>query len=229
MRANVKPLLLISLVTLFSCISAVVGMKNAPDFTLTDIYGNSFSLSSCPAKVILIDFFGTTCPPCEVEVLTLQSLYQEYLRDELEIISISPQDETTLRNFAQQQGMEWIVAKDTAGVVDAYLGLDTRIPHTFLVANGTIRYDLLGWGVERGDPSNLRSEIDSLLSGTGNGDSDGDSTDDSGTGQTGPPYTLIAIIGGAVIIFLIVGIVAAGQLLGWSESPKKRHFHKGKR
>ena len=125
--------------------------------------------------------------------------------------------------------MEWIVAKDTAGVVDAYLGLDTRIPHTFLVANGTIRYDLLGWGVERGDPSNLRSEIDSLLSGTGNGDSDGDSTDDSGTGQTGPPYTLIAIIGGAVIIFLIVGIVAAGQLLGWSESPKKRHFHKGKR
>jgi thiol-disulfide isomerase/thioredoxin len=48
------------------------------------------------------------------------------------------------------------------------------------------------------------------------------------TGQTGPPYTLIAIIGGAVIIFLIVGIVAAGQLLGWSKSPKKRRSHKSK-
>jgi peroxiredoxin len=233
MRADVKTLLLISLITLFSCVSVVTGLRNAPDFTLTDIYGNPFSLSSCPAKVVLMDFFGTTCPPCEVEVLTLRSLYIEYSRGDLGIISISPESEDALRTFAQQHGMEWIVAKDTAGVVDAYLGLDTRIPHTFLVANGSIRYDLLGWSVERGDPSNLRSKIDSLLLGGDNGDSNGnsngDSNGDSDTGQTGPPYTLIAIIGGAVIVFLVVGIVVAGQLLGWSEPAKKRRSRKRKR
>lgn len=55
-----------------------------------------------------------------------------------------------------------------------------------------------------------------------------DTTTQPDTGQTGLPFTLIAIIGGAVIIFLIVGIVVAGQLLGWSEPPKKRGSHRGK-
>ncbi len=55
-----------------------------------------------------------------------------------------------------------------------------------------------------------------------------DTTTQPDTGPTGPPYTLIAIIGGAVIIFLIVSIVVAGQLLGWSKSPKKRRSHTGK-
>lgn len=45
---------------------------------------------------------------------------------------------------------------------------------------------------------------------------------DTATQQTGPPYTLIAILVGAVIVSLFVGIVIAGQLLGWSEPSKKR-------
>jgi len=45
---------------------------------------------------------------------------------------------------------------------------------------------------------------------------------DSDTGHHGPPYTLIAFIGVGVIVFLVIGIVVAGQLLGWSEPPKKR-------
>jgi len=49
------------------------------------------------------------------------------------------------------------------------------------------------------------------------------------TGNHGPPYTLIAVIGVGVIVFLVIGIVVAGQLLGWSEPSKKRRSRKGKR
>ncbi|UCE43814.1 MAG: TlpA family protein disulfide reductase [Candidatus Bathyarchaeota archaeon] len=205
----------------------MVGKEEAPDFTLVDIDGKLFTLSECPAKVVLIEFFATYCLFCKDALPTFRNLYSEYSRDELELISISPEGEGSLRNFAQQYNMEWIVASDlTGGISDAYLGLDARIPRTFLVANGTIHYNLLGWSVERGDPSNLRSRINSLLSGTvngGNGDFDGDSD----TGQTGPPYMLIAIIGGAVIILLVVGIVIASQLLGWSEQSRKHRSCKG--
>ena len=228
MQARVSLLLISVMIILSFGANPVVGQKRAPDFTLVDINDNTFSLSNCPAKVVLIDFFGTQCPPCITEIPVLTDLYHEYSRDQLEIISISSEDEVILRNFAQQQNMEWIVARDTAGVNnDYYEGSPYRpIPRSFLVdADGYIRYDHTGWsGAD--DESELRSQISSLLSGTSNG-GNGDSDGDSDTGQTGPPYTLIAIIGGAVIIFLIVGIVAAGQLLGWSESPKKRRSHKG--
>ena len=210
------------IILLSFCVNPVFGEKKAQDFTLVDIDGSSFTLYECPAKVVLIDFFGTYCGPCKDAIPTLRNLYTEYSRDELEIISISPEGEGTLRNFAQQYNMEWIVASDpTGGVSDTY-GI-TYIPRTFLVdAQNYIRYDHTGWGGEA-DASELRSRISSLISGTENGDSNGDSD----TGQTGPPYMLIAIIGGAVIIFLIVGIVVAGQLLGWSEPSKKHRSHKG--
>jgi len=202
-------------------ICPVIGLEvwdQAPDFTLVDIDGNSFTLSKCPAKVVLVDFFATWCGPCEAEIPTLRSLYDEYSRDQLEIISISPEGEGTLRSFAQRPdiNMTWIIAQDTAGVSDDY-GV-TYIPRTFLVdASGYIRYDHTGWSGE-GDALELRSKISSLLSGAENGDSD--------TGHHGPPYTLIAFIVVGVILFLVIGIVVAGKILGWSEAPKKRHPRK---
>ncbi len=211
----------------------VVGNEKAPNFTLVDINGEQFSLSDHMGKVVLLDFFATWCGPCKDAIPTFRNLYDEYSRDQLEIISISPEDESTLRSFARRPdiNMTWIVAQDKAGVSDDY-GI-AYIPRTFLVdANGYIRYDHVGWGGE-GDASELRSKISSLLSGTGNGDSNGnsngDSNGDSGTGQTGSPYTLIAIIVGAVVVFLVVGIIVAGQLLGWSEPSKKRGSRKRRR
>lgn len=223
MRIKASPSLLLLILMSLACINPVVGQEKAYDFTLTDIDGNLFSLFGCPAEVVLIDFFGTTCIPCIEVIPSLRNLYNEYSRDQLEIISISSSDsEAVLRDFAQEPThiMTWVVASDPGGQISSDYDI-LYIPTLFMIdSEGYIRHKHVGVTAE----STLRSEIDSLLSGEDNGDSNGDSD----TAQTGPPYTLIAIIGGAVIIFLIVGIVAAGQLLGWSESPKKRRSHKGK-
>jgi peroxiredoxin len=226
MRAKVSLLLLLLTIMFFLGVNPAFGQKKASAFTLVDLDGNTFSLSSCPAKIVLVDFFATYCSPCINAIPTLRSIYDEYSRDQLEIISISPEGESTLRIFAQQHNMTWIIAQDTAGVSDDYSV--TYIPRTFLVnADGYIRYDHTGWSGEV-DALELHSKISSLLSGTGNG-GNGDSNNNSNTGQTGPPYTLIAIIVGAVIVFLVVGIVVAGQLLGWSEPSKKRGSRKRRR
>ena len=226
MQVRASLFLISAMILLAFSVNPVFGEQKAQDFTLADLDGRSFTLSECAAKVVLLDFFGTQCPPCLTEIPVLRSLYHEYSRDALEIISISPEGEGTLRDFAQQHNMEWIVASDPTGAVSDAYGI-AYIPRTFLVdAQNYIRYDHTGWsGAD--DESDLRSQISSLVAGTSNG-GNGDSNGDSDAGQTGPPYTLIAIVGGAVIIFLIVGIVAAGQLLGWSQSPKKRRSHKGK-
>lgn len=202
----------------------VVGKEEAPNFTLVDINGEQFSLSDHLGKVVLLDFFATWCGPCISEIEHLKSLYNKYSPDQLVILSISvdPNSDTVqiLQNFAQQYEIAWTVARDTTNVADKY-GV-SPIPHLVMVdTEGYKIHDHVGLTGE----TTLRSEIDSLLSGTGNGDSNGDSD----TWQTGPPYTLIAIIGGAVIVFLVVAIVVAGRLLGWSEPSKKRGSRKRRR
>jgi thiol-disulfide isomerase/thioredoxin len=210
-------LLLILLMTLLSFgVNSVVGKTKAPDFILVDIDGNSFSLSDCPAKVVLIDFFGTYCTPCIQVIPALRNLYSEYSRDQLEIISISSSDsDAVLRDFVQDPVhiMTWVVASDLSGQIASKYGIQ-YIPTLFIIdTERSIQHKHIGVTAE----ATLRSEINSVLSGGDNGDSNGDSD----TASPGPPIELIAIIGGVAIVFL-VGIVVAGQMLGWSKPAKRR-------
>lgn len=152
-------LLLLLLMAAFSVgVKPVVGKEEASDFTLVDIEGNTFSLSNCSAKVILMDFFGTECVPCVNEIPVLRHLYVEYPRYQLEVISISPENEAVLRDFAQEQNMEWIVACDPGGEINNRYGVQ-YIPTLFIVdADGYIRYKHVGLTGE----STLRPEINLL-------------------------------------------------------------------
>lgn len=207
---------LLLILLFFSVSGLALAKEKAPNFTLTDIDGNSFSLSNCSAKVVLIDFFATWCSPCREAFPTFREFYDEYPRDQLDIVSISPEEADDLKVFAEtpQINMTWIVVSDPTGsVFTSYLGGDTRIPHMFLIdSDGYIAYDHLGWSGDE-DESELRSKINAIISGDYN---------TTNTDQPGWPLTTIVIIVGIIIGLFIVGLIITGTILGWSSSSKKR-------
>ena len=61
------------------------------DFTVTDIHGNSHTLSSITAsgKWVLIDFFFTACPPCQGTVPFFSQLHEKYGCNSADLYCIS--------------------------------------------------------------------------------------------------------------------------------------------
>lgn len=193
----------------------VSGAELAPDFETVDIEGNPFQLTNVSSQIILLDFFATWCGPCKQAIQDFNELYADYSRNELEIVSISPEDNITLQNFAYnpEVNMAWIIISDSDDKIsNSYLV--HYIPHLYLVDNDSyIRYDQTGWEAES-DATKLRSKIDSILTGeilNGN--------DNPSQNSTLPIFAII----GVIIIIFIVGIFIAGQYLGWSKPSKKRH------
>jgi peroxiredoxin/cytochrome c biogenesis protein CcdA len=94
----------------------------APDFTLTDIDGETFSLADFRGKVVILEFFATYCGSCTDEIPHLKAVQNEF-STRVVIISISTWSKDTdekLRQFREDYDIAWIVARDTASVRENY-------------------------------------------------------------------------------------------------------------
>jgi peroxiredoxin len=50
----------------------------APDFTATSLTGTTIKMSSYRGKTVVLNFWGSWCPPCRGEAPTLEVLAQQY-------------------------------------------------------------------------------------------------------------------------------------------------------
>ena len=58
----------------------------AIDFTLTDQYGEEHTLSDYKGKVVFLNFWATWCPPCIKEMPDIEQIYEEYGRNQEDVI-----------------------------------------------------------------------------------------------------------------------------------------------
>jgi cytochrome c biogenesis protein CcmG/thiol:disulfide interchange protein DsbE len=132
----------------------------APDFSLTDLSGQTLQLSRYPGKVVLLNFWATWCSPCRSEIPRFVDLQSKYDRDGFEIIGISLDDDPKLvRAFYQQLRMNYPVAIGDAKLAEQYGGVLGLLVSFLIGRNGRIYAKYVG----ETDISLIEREVKSLL------------------------------------------------------------------
>jgi len=78
-------------------------LRVAPDFTGTDIKGDTFTLGAYRGKLVLINFWATWCGPCLTEIPRFVAWQRAYGPAGLQIVGISMDDALAPVKRAQQK------------------------------------------------------------------------------------------------------------------------------
>ena len=96
----------------------------APDFSFVTAEGEHLTLEDLHGKVVMLDFWGTWCPPCVDSVPSLRSLNKRYTKGAFVMIGVNcNDDEDKWRAFTASNKMIWTQVRDR----------DHRIQRTFMV------------------------------------------------------------------------------------------------
>ena len=124
------------------------GDNEAPDFTLTDTEGVTFSLSDYEGeKVVILDFMFSTCEPCEKFVKEALGPYSGKMdKDDVAILSVSVfgnDDEQKLKNYAEQHDWRHALGDKDGEIEISYDVIGT--PKIFIIdKKGEITYSHIG-------------------------------------------------------------------------------------
>ncbi len=88
-----------------------------PDFELLSLDGKTTKISDLHAKVVLINFWATWCPPCVKEMPSLQRLSDKYSAKGLRVVGISLDEdpEVVLEKFLTKNGIKFSSFTDKKG------------------------------------------------------------------------------------------------------------------
>ena len=138
----------------------------APDFTLTDIDGDSISLKDVTGKVVYINFWATWCHPCRKELPELNRLAKKYENSDFIILAINIDKRRSfvdefLRKYNLPTAKKLHILLDPSAIaVSAYNA--RAMPTSFIVdKTGIIRYVHLGFREQ--DPRQWVLEVKKLL------------------------------------------------------------------
>ncbi|WP_312429636.1 redoxin family protein [Lacrimispora sp.] len=142
----------------------------AVDFTLTDQYGNTHSLSDYKGKTIFLNFWATWCPPCRAEMPDIQKIYETADTEgdnALIVLGVaapnygSEKDEEGIKQFLEENGYTYPVLMDTnAELFEAY-GVFSY-PTTFMIDKDG---NVFGYASGQLSEDTMRSIIEQTIKG----------------------------------------------------------------
>ena len=143
-------------------IYALVSRPQAPGSSFTTLKGEKIALNELRGKVVLVNFWATSCPGCVKEMPGLVETYKAYRDKGFEVIAVAmPYDPPNyVMKFVQDWQLPFPVALDVNGEAVAAFGNVSLTPTSFLIAKDG---SLLEKKIGELDFTKLRATLDKEL------------------------------------------------------------------
>jgi peroxiredoxin len=123
--------------------------KMAPEFKLNNIRGGITQLSDFKGKIVLINFWATWCAACIEEMESMQNLYNNLKKHDVEIVAISIDrwNEERIVEFADKKNLSFHILRDP----------DQKVRKQYYIMGLPTSYIIDGDGKIRGYVSGART------------------------------------------------------------------------
>ncbi len=133
----------------------------APDFSLSNLDGQSVRLADWRGQPLVLNFWATWCPPCRAEMPALQAAAQAYGDQGVRVLGVNQaEDPNPVVGFMQTLGLDFPVLLDRDAAVSQLYRVRS-LPTTFFIdREGVIREIVIGGPMSQ---ALLTSKMESLL------------------------------------------------------------------
>lgn len=132
-----KPLIVGALITALAggAFVAMTRSTPAPDVTFIDLKGQKVSTQSLRGKVVMVNFWATSCVTCVKEMPQMIETYNKYKGQGLEFVAVAMQYDPAnyVINFTETRKLPFTVALDSGGDIARSFGDVTLTPTTFVI------------------------------------------------------------------------------------------------
>jgi peroxiredoxin len=123
-----------------------VAGKSMPDFSARSIKGKRITAAGLKGKIIVANFWFTTCPPCIAEMPALNRLVEEYDSAGVVFLGFAINDKKRLRKFLKKTAFKFTIIPDSAPVEEKFGVIEH--PITFVIdQEGKVRKAWAGGSV----------------------------------------------------------------------------------
>lgn len=145
--AKPAALIVVALLVVAALAYAMLSKPDAPAVTFVTLDGRPIQLDSLRGKVVLVNFWATTCPGCIKEMPGMIETYNQYKAKGFEIIAVamSYDPPSYVVNFTQTRQLPFPVALDVKGEFAQAFGNVQLTPTSFIIGKkGQILEQKLG-------------------------------------------------------------------------------------
>ncbi|HEY8605667.1 MAG TPA: TlpA disulfide reductase family protein [Noviherbaspirillum sp.] len=114
---------------------SLAGAKTAPDVTFSSITGEKVPMQSLRGKVVMVNFWATSCVTCVKEMPAMVETYNKYKDQGLDFVAVAMSYDPAnyVLNYAETRKLPFKVALDTQGDVAKSFGDVQLTPTTFVI------------------------------------------------------------------------------------------------